>query len=369
MPDLFGPTPRKTGFLELPPRPRDWIAGAISGIEYEEINPGSWLDYIPSGEEQVGKYYDTYSCVSFSANNVLETQLSYLIENGLLGGGRYTHDENYQWLADNDYLGLDGRPNFSDRWLAIKSGTTQSGNYLVTVADTFRKIGPVPEVLVPSGYETAKTWQEYMTLPDTPSESELKSLGEEFLRRFTVAYEWLFTTYQGSPDPYPYEMIRKHLKQAPLQIALPVCSPWNTEEIIYPCGKYTAQHAVMLYSEVQFREIFDSYKPFGKRLSENYYIPYAFKLIIKPNQDVSMSDAAEKVLAERQGQPVLAVPSGRIALVKGRELQEAPKLSINASQDERAAHRAGLMALMLEIIKVNGSIPDAIYDEIPHRPF
>lgn len=86
-----------TGVLIAPPNPTDFVAGAVSGIEYKEVCQ-DWTPYLPEKERQFSKNADTYGCVSFSALNSLETQMNFLIRNNLLD------DTTLQWLIDNGYI-------------------------------------------------------------------------------------------------------------------------------------------------------------------------------------------------------------------------------------------------------------------------
>ncbi|PKM88300.1 hypothetical protein CVU83_01885, partial [Candidatus Falkowbacteria bacterium HGW-Falkowbacteria-2] len=72
-----------TGVLIAPPLPRDYVAGIASAVVYKErIKAGQWGTYRPTEEKQVGVYFDTMSCVTFAAMNMIEEQVAYLIATG-----------------------------------------------------------------------------------------------------------------------------------------------------------------------------------------------------------------------------------------------------------------------------------------------
>jgi len=343
-----------TGVLQFPDiiRPRDWIAGNISGVDYEpRLAVPDWTSYLPSDEWQRNATLDTMACVSFSCNNCIETQLNWMLAEDLLSL------ETKNWLIEKGYLESNNKINFSDRWLAKVSNTTKDGNYLVVVGDAARKIGLVPEKLWPWDRSKEWSWEEYYKEPP----AELYSLAEEFLEHFKINYEWIYTINPfGASDPYPVQEVIKQLHHAPLQIATPVCSPWNTIEVIERCGLSNASHATEKYGFMaNVWNDYDSYDPFKKRLALNYQIPYALKIVININKIKPMSDEAKKFLQEHDKQLVLAIPSGRNAYIKGGVARE-----INTSD------RGALAALA--VLRENGhgtGIPDVLYDELPKQPF
>lgn len=241
----------------------DFIAGGVSGIEYKEINPsGNWTDFLPHEEVQKNRYMDSMSCVSYSLLNCLEAQLLFFIEKNLLPK---TH---LDFLKDNGYM-FNGQPNFADRYLSKMSGTTHLGNYLTKVAGSARNDGILPEK--DWGFGGEFRWNDYYKeIPE-----ELKKKAKKFYDFFEVKYEWVSIKSSASR-----EELEKQLKHAPLQIAVPICN-WNNA-IITPCGKTKAVHAVMLTNiRSEVLDIFDHYVRYEKKLSMDYPVPYAMKIILK----------------------------------------------------------------------------------------
>ncbi len=241
------------------PLKTDYIAGVSSKISYEVINPsGDWTEFLPSAERQSGALFDTMACVTFSALNSLETQLNFLIRTGL-------DNDKFRWLNDNGYV-EDGKVNFSDRFTAKMSGTTNKGNYLGNVWDSIRNQGILPEKDWKFDLPTFDWNKYYEEIPQ-----ELKNKALKFKELFDVQYEWV-TGISGVED---------QLKHAPIQIVTKVCSPWNTSEIIKACG-IGSDHATLLFDkEGDHYDIFDHYIPFNKRLANDFPIPYMMKGIIK----------------------------------------------------------------------------------------
>lgn len=164
-------------------RDTDWQAGEFTFITYEVRNEsGDWRPYLPTKEIQYGKE-DSLSCVSFSAINAIEMQEKFLTGN---------------------------ETNYSDRWIAKRSGTTTSGNYLYKVADTIRKEGLVLETDYPT--PPNYTFAEYHA--DIPQDklNALTAKGQEWLKKWDFRYEFV---------PATKDQMLLHIKQAPLQIVVP----------------------------------------------------------------------------------------------------------------------------------------------------
>lgn len=162
--------------------PRDWVA---SQIPYKvENESGDWTDFLPPGEWQRNNFVDTMACVTFSLLNCIET-----IEKFKTGK----------------------QVNYSDRWIALMSGTTKQGNYLSRVAQAVREYGLVKEESwpAPDNYN----WDSYYALPSAEKMAELKAEGAEWKRTRDLNYAFL---YEITPAE-----ISLHLKQSPLQIVEP----------------------------------------------------------------------------------------------------------------------------------------------------
>ena len=197
-------------------RPEDWVAGSISGLTYEVINPsGDWRPYLPTKEIQFGRE-DSMACVSFSLINAIEIQEKFLT-------GKET--------------------NYSDRFLAKRSDTTQFGNYLYKVADVVRKEGIVKETSYPTlpNY----TFAEYYAEIKEPLLTDLLIEGKQWLERFTFNYEFI---------PLDKAELLKHIKQAPLQVVIPghaVVGFLCEQDIINYFDTYSPHEKTTPYSMVQ----------------------------------------------------------------------------------------------------------------------
>lgn len=240
--------------------PNDYRVGA-SPLVPLILNPsGDWRDWKPLDEKQYKDYtFDTLSCATFSALNVLETTVNFLMWND-----KITLDK-LEWLNKNGYI-VDGKLNLSDRFTAIMSGTTNLGNYMPKVWDSIRKDGVLPEADLPFGGNNQVEYLDAGLITQA-----MKNKAKGFLDIIECAYEWT------SIRP---EDIDIALKQCPLHIAV-----------------YSGSHAVEL---IEKDHMFDTYPPFLAPLIPP--ITFALKGIAKPKATIQrtlklgMSGADVKVL-------------------------------------------------------------------------
>lgn len=279
---------KNTGVLIGPEyiRPTDFVAGAETGIAYEARNPsGDWEKYKPTDEWQryflngiIG--YDTLSCVTFSALRCVAMQIEWMIDTGKISGTALA------FLRDNGYIDENGKVNFNEHYTAVMSGTTTNGNTLTAVWDSIRKDGVLPQKDGPSvnDFTTTAAWLAG-PIPQTQIEKARKFLSL-YGGPFQVAYEWAVLNQPGA-----WELFAVHVKQAPLHIATPTCGSWNNPSgtIVTSCGDYKQlNHATSYIGQVKdgassaawYHKDLDHYNPFVKRLSWDYYMPYALKGIV-----------------------------------------------------------------------------------------
>ncbi len=240
-----------TGYIPTIPGIYDFIQGQETGIVYEAINPsGDWSLDLPTKERQYNSKGDYLDCTSESYTNALEIQLNYRIRNKLINA------DFLAFLTDNGYLDENGKVNFSGRALAQMSGTTKLGNTLPQVAYTAYTMGLVPESKwTPTD---AMTWEEIYT----PVPADLIALAKKFLTFCIPYYEWVDI---NSVQTQVSAAAIKALKQAPLQISIPIPS----------------HHATCLYfgDDTGAVKIFDTYEPFLFEGDKNYPIQYSLKVV------------------------------------------------------------------------------------------
>src|SRR3990167_7545769 len=143
-----------------------------------DVNP-----FLPEGELQRGQE-DFMDCASRAPINNFETQFTYAVQNKLFS------DENIKWLKDKGYCDDFGEVTFSDRFVAVGSGTTRQGNSLKAPNDYIRLNGLIPKSMLPK--VATMTWDQYHD--KTKIIQAMLDLGKEFLTRFTLNYEKVVDT-------------------------------------------------------------------------------------------------------------------------------------------------------------------------------
>jgi len=249
-------------------RETDYINGKASGIEFEDrISDTNWSLYLPEDERQKINGVETMSCVTFSAINVCETQANYLLSYHKFS------DEARTFFLNNGYI-VNGKFNFSDKFIAILSETTKQGNYLTKVVDTIRKVGLIPESMLPFG--NPKTWEEY----HNPSQitDEMKALGLESLKYFTLQYEWVYIPEMAKGETIDelHQKLYVQMRQAPFQFAK---------------NGHATQGYLAVYKD-KWGE-FDTYNPFKKDLPWTTSIPYIMKIVFSEKTEYTVEEIAK----------------------------------------------------------------------------
>ena len=264
-------------------RDSDWIAGTLP---YQVRLPtGDWTNYVPPGELQYNKAADSMSCVSFSALNIIETQEKF-------------------------FTGYS--PNYADRWIAKVSGTTSKGNFLGTVADAIRAYGLVWDEHYPP---PISPWSFDEWMADIPSVkmAELKNIGKEWLRWWTISYEWVDLVHN------PSDNLAKALKHCPVQMIIP-------------------GHAVeAIYKPSDLVNFYDSYQPYIKGRPIGDFAD-ALKIILNPLRNQTMTNA---ILVKKGGEYGFYIPAINpsalvsLALNFGIEIPKNPDGSVSFPEVEK----------------------------------
>lgn len=233
----------------------DWVGGTLPDLA--PIPLEERIKYLPKGERQnIGE--EKMDCASRGPLNVIETKFNYLIKNKKLSF------ENHMWLKGNGYLNDEGQIEFSDRFVAILSGTTAQGNSLKAPLDAIRKNGLIPKIIFPQ----VESFDEYYNASKITD--EMRKLGDEFKSRFVINYEKLYTID-----------LKDILIVGGYAWPLPV-------EGEYPPVEHTPNHCFILFTIPQyfaFDNYLDADGDFIKKLSPNYlFLKYAYRVVI--NKDI-----------------------------------------------------------------------------------
>lgn len=260
---------------------RDLFFGANDRVKHEH-SVDDWLPYYSVGELQHGTYFDTMSCVTFATLNIIEAKFNYLLKKELISS------DSLNWLKEKGYI-ENGKFNFSDRFIASLSGTTQKGNNARNVWNAIRKYGLVPQHMCDwdrgrdAVYE--ERFAEWYRDPENVSRETL-DLGKEFLERFDILYERV-----QKADYF------EAVKHSPLLVFIATSCP-KEEDYQLACGN-TVNHAVSLpNANGEFLQLFDHYhknpngegqEKFLRKVSKDY-LNYSFGYScsvseIKPKED------------------------------------------------------------------------------------
>jgi hypothetical protein len=260
------------GYIPSKITARDWIFGGFTPIpETDTIN--NWETYLPIVEYQNSNGFDEMACVTYSILNCLEILYLYKTNKEI---------------------------NFSDRYIAKMSGTTNHGNSLEKVFNTIRTYGLVEQNVYPN---TAKNWDEYYQ--EVPQ--EIIDKGKEFLNTWNVYREWV--------NPDDKDAIYTALYGSPLQVVVRYAQGLENE-ILSPVGAYN--HAVMCYGAKQgkYWEIFDHYTQIRKRYAWDYKFDSVLKptLILKNNIMFIPKDNALFLLVEGKEQKLAMGLNGKLVI-------------------------------------------------------
>ena len=247
---------KQTGNIPCYPKPEDYVLGAETAVQMtERVSNGDWTPYSPSTEKQHSITFDTLSCTSFSFCNTAEFQMNYMFKHNQIP------QEKVSWLKEKGYIDNTGTINFSDRFLAIMSGTKKTGNDFRTVAETARIKGLIPDKMFPFG---GSTWEEYHN-KDLITQ-EMIDTGLEFLKMFDIKWHWVFFDQDPKLSDTDFKASIEALKTAPLQVGIP--TPATHATTLISMSKTTAK-------------MFDTYEPFFfENTPEGYAIHIATMVVI-----------------------------------------------------------------------------------------
>ncbi len=252
---------KQTGNIPCYPHPEDYVMGAETAIaQIDRIQNADWTAHLPSTEKQYGISFDTLSCTSFSLCSTAETNVNWLISTKNLP------QSTIDWLQEKGYMDDYNKVNFSDRFIAIMSGTKKTGNDLRTVVETARKVGFIPDIMFSFA---GNNWEEYHN--KALITQEMLNVGQEFLKLIDIKWEWVFFDQDPKMSDENYSSAMKALKQSPLQIGIPT----------------PATHATMLYGITPNKraKVFDTYDPFFfENFVDDYQMHFAMKIVLSPKE-------------------------------------------------------------------------------------
>ena len=227
------------GFIAPEFNPEDFWLGSKK-LGSQEINPsGDWRISLPRFEAQ-NKGQETSACVTFTILSNLETL------------------EKFQYGTE---------PNYSDRWIAKRSGTNPaSGNNPKKVCETIKEYGLVDEEDYPFVADVNEYYQE---IPDELF-VKLCQKGRKWLDTYNFGYEWA--------DINQLDMA---IKRSPVSVAVYAWSQNDQEEFVRLAASnhYTLNFVKDLNGKLL---VFDSYEnPIIKTLAKEHNVEFAQMYTLK----------------------------------------------------------------------------------------
>lgn len=237
----------------------DWKFGAASLPSLVSIPLAEREKWLPQGEVQVGKE-DFQDCATRSPLNKLAADFTYAYQNKLF------KKETLVWLENNDYV-RGGKIDFSDRFIAILSGTTRQGNSLKAPLDAIHNKGLIPKWMLPA--DPSMDWDTY----HDPAKitSALLDLGARFAERFVINYEQVNET--------DFVTVLNETSVCAAGYAWP--PPVNGE---YPRTIGVPNHAFEIFKAKYY--VFDNYYDVSdgdwiKKLAEDYdFVDYGYRVFV-----------------------------------------------------------------------------------------
>lgn len=247
----------------------DYIYGGLSTVCLVNIPEIERISYLPEGEVQVG-LEDMMDCGTRGPVNILETKFNWM----------HNHNmslEDKKWHQENGYVNSEGKIEFSDAFIAIKSNTTRVGNSIKAPLQAINDYGLIPKKMLPL--------EKWMTFDDYHDKGRItrtmEKLGKEHKRRFPIYYEKVYSIHFG--EVYKDDML------VLAGFAWP--SPVNGE---YPSVEDPFNHIFMGISNPKHM-IFDNYidevdNDFIKKLASDYRLfEYGYRLYIEKGKKSGFS--------------------------------------------------------------------------------
>lgn len=245
------------GYIQDDIRPEDYVFGK-STVSKDILAPGGrWDAYLPLPEYQSKPTVETSACVTFGTYNVLEAILK----------RKYKVDAN-----------------FSERYGAKLTGTTQQGNSPQKVAEYTRKyIGAISEGMLPFD-DTVTTWDMFYSGVNFSHWIN----GIQWILRWKMNHEWV----DGSA-----EAMKDALTLSPLGVAV---HAWRKQYGLYVREGGDNHWCVIYgYKNDKYWEVYDSYDNTNKRLEWKYGFSRVKRYHLEPREGIDPKTLGRAILGVR----------------------------------------------------------------------
>ena len=172
------------------------------------------LQYLPQGEVQRSNKADMMDCASRGPVNYMEAYFTFGVQN------KKFSEINTQWLRDKEYVVVrDGKEyiEFSDAFIAIKSGTRKTGNSMKAPIQAIHEYGMIPKHMMP--LEEDMTWDNYHN-PQRITIA-IEDLACAFSKRFTISYEQVPSDKFAEVNDFDYLVVAGHAWNTPVNGVYP----------------------------------------------------------------------------------------------------------------------------------------------------
>lgn len=234
------------GGLIIEESDKDYVFGS-GQLTGKVIRPdGDWSAYIPQHEDQRKRDIESSACATFGTINCIEILM--------------------------EEMGLGKDFDYSERFIALLSGTTKQGNSPTKVAEAIRKYGLIPQSMMPFD-DSIKSWEDFMSWKGVDKDKCLAA-GRQWLKRYEFGYDLV---WKGDISPEDKaKLMDEARKYSPLGISV---FAWLSDNgIYYKLSGADDNHWVAQHKK---DTALDTYDPYEKKLRTNYDHMIALRYVIK----------------------------------------------------------------------------------------
>lgn len=234
---------------------RAYGAGTLPKVVLKE--DGQWDEFLPVYEPQFNEFYDSFGCVVWATQNVIEIMLK------KIKGIEY---------------------NFSERFTYILGKVTPPGSDPHHIAEVVRNNGLIDNELLPM----TKTFAEF--LKPNPMTSELKDKGMEF--PYEVNHEYLWQ--DKITKEVRTKLMKEYLCYSPLGVAV---TAWHEENGVYvDLGKRNTHFTVCHGWNTKGWKVFDTYDHSLKIVSFDHNMEVCKRYYLEPSTRLPQISLIERIL-------------------------------------------------------------------------
>jgi hypothetical protein len=218
---------------------KDYVLGSVRSAPFEVINKsGDWRRYLPEYEPQRREGKESNGCTNFGSLNIIE-----ILENFL---------ENRV-------------SNYSERYTAVMSGQSNTGNDPHKVLESICKNGVVPEKELP--FISGMRFKDYLS--PKPMRAKLIALGEKWADEHIVKHEYIYPPRSATKEEKK-RLLTEALKRSPVGVSV---YAWKKKNGVYikPIGARDVHWCVLVAVDNGKPIVYDSYEPCLKTLTWDHF--------------------------------------------------------------------------------------------------